>query len=165
MAVMLRTIAGLAAILILVGCDKKHSKAIVLEKEHIAVRVATPTPNPTAALAETSASDPTVTTEATPSESGDAEEPAEVERTADIAPDEIEVDGYVMKAKARGTSCDPRAAPDEQWLVKVRTTDNGRSFTVHVAQRQFEKVKEGDRVEVIYRAGKYTGTVWNSELK
>jgi hypothetical protein len=47
-----------------------------------------------------------------------------------MADDEIAVDGYVMKPEVRGTSRDPRALKDEQWMVKVRTLDNGRTFQV-----------------------------------
>ena len=42
------------------------------------------------------------------------------EQTRAIGDDEITVDGYVMKPEVRGTSHDPRALKDEQWLVKVR---------------------------------------------
>ena len=78
--------------------------------------------------------------------------------------DEITLDGYVMKREARGTSRDPRALKDEQWLVKVRMIDDGRTFNVQADQRQFDKLKEGDRVQVRYRIGKYTKTVWSAEI-
>ena len=31
-------------------------------------------------------------------------------------------------------------------------------------ERQWEKLRENDRVKVTYRAGKYTGTVWDAEI-
>jgi hypothetical protein len=72
--------------------------------------------------------------------------------------DEIAVDSYVMKPEVRGTSRDPRALKDEQWLVKVRVVYSGRTLNVHADQSQFEKLKTGDRVDIRYRVGKYTGT-------
>jgi hypothetical protein len=82
-----------------------------------------------------------------------------------MAPDEISVDGFVMKAEVRGTSRDPRATTDEQWRVRVRTTDGGRTFNLHADKAQFETLRAGDRVKVSYRVGKYTGTVWASDLE
>jgi len=73
--------------------------------------------------------------------------------------------GYVMKPEARGTSRDPRALKDEQWLVKVRMSDNGRTFNVQADQGQFDKLKEGDRIQVKYRLGKYTKTVWEAQIE
>ena len=82
-----------------------------------------------------------------------------------IADDEITVDGYVMKPETRGTSRDPRALKDEQWLVKVRMLDDGRRIQVHADRAQWEKLHENDRVKVRYRTGKYTGTVWAAEIE
>lgn len=81
-----------------------------------------------------------------------------------MAPDEIAVDGVVMKKAVRGTSRDQRATTDERWIVKVRT-DNGRIFNLHSDKTRFEKLHAGDRVHVVYRVGKYTGTVWSSDLE
>src|SRR5438874_10880040 len=86
-------------------------------------------------------------------------------QSASTPDDEITVDGYVMKPEARGTSRDPRALKTEQWLVKVRMIDDGRTFNVQAEQAQFDKLKEGDRVKVRYRIGKYTKTVWGSEIE
>jgi hypothetical protein len=69
-----------------------------------------------------------------------------------------------MKPEARGTSRDPRALQDEQWLVKVRMIDDGRTFNLQTEQAQFDKLKESDRVKVRYRLGKYTKTVWAAEI-
>ncbi len=82
-----------------------------------------------------------------------------------MADDEIAVDGHVMKPEVRGTSRDPRALKDEQWLVKVRMLDNGRTFQVPADQAQWEKLRENDRVKIKYRTGKYTGTIWAAEIE
>jgi hypothetical protein len=82
-----------------------------------------------------------------------------------MADDEIAVDGHVMKPEVRGTSRDPRALKDEQWLVKVRMLNNVRTLQVPADQAQWEKLRENDRVKVRYRTGKYTGTVWTVEIE
>lgn len=125
----------------LTGCDKKSGEAVVLAKEHI--DAALPTTEPP-------------TTESAPSPD------AEIRPMAD---DEIDVDGYVMKAEARGTSRDPRAFKHERWLVKVRMLDNGRTFQVPADQTKWKKLRENDRVKVRYRTGKYTGAVWAAEIE
>jgi hypothetical protein len=123
------------------GCEKKSGEAVVLAKEHI-----------DAALPTTE----TPATESTPSPD---------EQLRPMANDEIAVDGYVMKPEARGTGRDPRALKHEQWIVKVRMLDNGRTFQVPVDQTKWEKLRENDRVKVRYRTGKYTGTVWAAEIE
>ena len=125
----------------MVGCEKESGDVVVLAKEHIA---------PALPIAETSNAQSAPTPD---------------EQPRPIADDEITVDGYVMKPEARGTSRDPRALKAEQWLVKVRMIDDGRTFNVHAEQAQFDKLKEGDRVKVKYRIGKYTKTVWGSEIE
>ena len=144
---MLRFVLRLLAIFCLAGCEKQSGEAVVLAKEHIA---AVPP------ISETSpAGFP-----ASPNEiSNSAEQPRPIDD------DEITVDGYVMKPEVRGTSHDPRVLKDEQWLVKVRTIDDGRTFNVQAEQGQFDKLKEGDRVQVRYRIGKYTKTVWDAEIE
>jgi hypothetical protein len=82
-----------------------------------------------------------------------------------MAADEIAADGYVMKPEARGTSRDPRALQHEQWIVRVRMLDNGRTFQVLADQAKWEKLRENDRVKVRYRTGKYTGSVWAAEIE
>ena len=124
-----------------VGCEKKSGEAVVLAKEHIAAApLIAETPNAQSAA-------------------GPSEQPPPV------ADDEITVDGYVMKPEARGTSRDPRALKAEKWLVKVRMTNDGRTFNVQADQEQFDKLKEDDRVQVRYRTGKYTKTVWAAEIE
>ena len=143
----LRFVPGLLAIFCLVGCEKHSGEAIVLTKEHIAA--APP-------ISETSPA-------------GSPASPNEISTTSEelrpVGDDEITVDGYVMKPEVRGTSRDPRALKDEQWRVKVRMIYDGRTFNVQAEQRQFDKLKEGDRVQVRYRLGKYTKTVWDAEIE
>lgn len=129
-------VVALSLLLVLGGCEKKSGEGIVLAKEHIA-----------AALPNTQAA------------------PGPDERARRIADGEITVDGYVMKPEVRGTSRDPRALKAEQWLVKVRMIDNGRTIQVHADQAQWQKLRENDRVKVRYRVGKYTGTVWYAEIE
>jgi hypothetical protein len=125
----------------MIGCEKESGSAAVLAKEHIAAALPlAETPNAQSA-------------------------PSPNEQPRPIADDEITVDGYVMKPEARGTSRDPRALKAEQWLVKVRMIDDGRTFNVQAEQAQFDKLKEGERVTVKYRIGKYTKTVWGSEIE
>ncbi|MFL6552595.1 MAG: hypothetical protein ACJ8KF_05555 [Chthoniobacterales bacterium] len=114
----------------LTGCDKNSGEAVVLAKEHIDARLPTAeTPN----------------TESTPGPD---------EKLRPMADDEVAVEGYVMKPEARGTSRDPRALTHEQWIVKVRILDNGRTFQVPADQAQWEKLREKDQVKVRYRTGK-----------
>jgi hypothetical protein len=132
-----------AAFLIIAGtgCEKNSGQAVVLAKEHIDAALPTvETPNAESA-------------------------PSPDEQLRPMANDEIAVDGYVMKPEARGTSRDPRALKHEQWIVKVRMLDNGRTFQVPADQARWEKLRENDRVKVKYRSGKYTGTVWAAEIE
>ena len=125
----------------LVGCEKKSGEAVVLAKEHIAA-------------APPNAETPTAQSAAGPNE-----------QLRPVADDEITVDGHVMKPEVRGTSRDPRALQAEQWLVKVRMIADARTFNVPAEQKQFDKLKEGDRVKVRYRVGKYTNAVWAAEIQ
>lgn len=125
----------------LAGCAKKRGEAIVVAKEHIDVAEITPSPSPGASPVN--------------------DEPAIREMT----PDEIEVDGVVMKKDVRGTSKDPRAASEEKWLLKVELVGVGRSFNIYTDRAHYDKLKVGDRIKVRYSEGKYTGTVWGSEIE
>ena len=143
----MRFVFGLLAIVCLAGCEKQSGDAVVLAKEHIAA--APP-------ISEMWPGGPA----ASPNEiSSNGEQPRP------IGDEEITVDGYVMKPEVRGTSRDPRALQDEQWLVKVRMINNRRTFNVQAEQGQFDELKEGDRVQVRYRLGKYTKTVWGAEIE
>ena len=125
----------------LVACEKKRGEAVVLTKEHIDAAL------PTAETPKTQSA------------------PSPDEQLRPMADGEIAVDGYVMKPETRGTSRDPRALSHEQWIVKVRMLDNGRTFQVPADQTKWEKLRENDRVKVRYRTGKYSGTVWAAEIE
>jgi hypothetical protein len=72
---------------------------------------------------------------------------------------------YVAAAKQGDEIKDQRATNNEQWIVKVRMLDNGRKIQVRADRAQWEKLRENDRVKVTYRAGKYTGTVWDADIQ
>jgi hypothetical protein len=146
-------VAGLILTLSVTGCSKKSGLAVVLEKEHIAAREIPPSPSP-----QQSASSSTPTPEP-------AEVVLEESKLRELGEDEIVVNTYVMKKEDRGTSRDPRAREHEQWFVEVQLVHGGRRFNVHTDRAQWEKLKTGDRVNVSYREGKYTGTVWSAEIK
>ena len=155
-----QVIFGLVAVMVtsvtLAGCWKKSGQAVVLDKEHIAAAEITPTPAPTA---EQSAS-PSSSTPASNELASQEEVPLR-----ELAEDEIEVDSYVMKKDVRGTSRDPRARPDEQWIVNVQMIEDLRRIKVQTDNAHFDKVKVGDRIKVSYRQGKYTGTVWSADIE
>jgi hypothetical protein len=125
---------------VIIGCEKNRGDAVVLTKEHIDA----------------------APTELTPDAKPESSREVQIRPMTD---DEIAVDGLVMKPEVRGTSRDPRALKDEQWLVKVRTIADGRTFKVATDQAKWEKLRENDRVKVRYRTGKYTGTVWEAEIE
>jgi hypothetical protein len=135
-----RVVAAFLVIAI-TACEKNSGEAVVLAKEHIDAAL------PTAA---------TSNAESTPGPDG---------QLRPMANDEIAVDGYVMKPEERGTSRDPRALKHEQWIVKVRMLDSGRTFQVPADQARWEKLRETDRIKIRYRTGKYTGTVWAAEIE
>ena len=99
-------VAELIFVLGFAGCDKKSGEALVIEKEHIAAKEIQDTP---------SSETPSPAPEATPHYE---ERP--------LRPGEITVGPYVMLAEDRGTSRDPRASSDEQWIVN-RACHQGRS--------------------------------------
>jgi hypothetical protein len=153
----LQVILGLITVMVagvsLAGCHKKGGQAVVLEKEYIAaqeikaspsaeesVNPSSPTPDPAVVVLQ------------------------EEESTVELAEDEIVVDTYVMKKDARGTSRDPRAMKDEQWIVRVRMVADLRRIKVQTDKAHWDKAKIGDRINVSYREGKYTGTVWAAEI-
>jgi hypothetical protein len=148
-------VAGVFVLTAFAGCWKKSGEALVEEKEYIAAGEVPPTP--TATVASEAAVQPGATPQESPAEATYVEK--------ELAPDEIAVDSYVMKKDVRGTSKDPRAQPGrEQWRIRVRMVEGGRSFRVQAEKMQYERLKVGDRVKVRYREGKYTGTVWNAEI-
>jgi len=72
---------------------------------------------------------------------------------------------YVSVVKAGEEIRDERATNQEQWIVKLRMLDNGRRIEVRADQARWQKLQKNDRVKVSYRIGKYTGTVWYSEIE
>src|SRR5215218_339799 len=72
---------------------------------------------------------------------------------------------YVAAAKEGEAIKDQRPTNHEQWIVKVQMRENGRTIEVRADRAQWEKLHEKDQVKVTYRVGKYTGTVWDAEIK
>jgi len=72
---------------------------------------------------------------------------------------------YVAAVKQGDEIKDERATSHEQWIVKARMVDNGRTIEVHVDRGQWEKLRSRDRVKVTYRVGKYTETVWDAQIE
>ena len=72
---------------------------------------------------------------------------------------------YVAAMKQGEEVKDERATNYEQWIVKVRMLDNSRAISVRADRGQWERLRENDRVKVAYRTGKYTGTIWDAEIK
>ena len=127
--------------LCLASCAKKRGEAIVVAKEHIDVAEIKPSPSPGSSPVN--------------------EEPV----IQEMAPDEIDVDGIVMKKEVRGTSKDPRAGSEEKWLIKVEMVGVSRRFNIYSDRAHYDRVKAGDRIKVRYSEGKYTGTVCGSEIE
>jgi hypothetical protein len=139
----------------LVGCDKKRSEAIVIEKEHIDVAEIKPSPTPERAPE---------TAQSRADKSPSPEEPVYSEAPP-LAADEIEVDGRVMKKGVRGTSKDPRATKDEQWRVTVNIPAARQSHMIQTDRAHYDKVKIGDRITIRYRVGQFTGMVWYAAIE
>ena len=149
--------ATMLATMGLIGCDKKTGEAVVLSKEHIDAKPPT---------AETPNMSPTgVQGTARPTETQAESAPTPDVQIREMADDEIDVEGYVMKPEVRGTSRDPRAKENEQWLVKVRILDVGRTIQFPADKVQWGKLRENDRIRVKYRTGKYTGSIWTAEIE
>jgi hypothetical protein len=143
----------LSTIMAFAGCEKKSGTAVIILKEHIPVREKGR--SPASEIAKTPKSEP----------SGRSKKPVINEEKEMDRDGTITVDGYVMAPEVRGTGHDPRALSHEQWIVTVRLVDTGHSFHVQTDRAQFEKLNNADLVQVIYRVGKYTGTVWDAEIK
>ena len=133
-----RLVVGLALLMCFAGCEKRRSEATVIGKEYIAPAV-------TASSSSAVPSHPKL-------------------RQRGSGDEEITVDSYMMKSSVRGTGLDPRALKDEQWLLKIRTTTDGRTFNVPTDQKHFQQLNLGSRVVVEYRTGKYTGSIWAAEI-
>jgi len=140
-----------SVLLVLSGCSKTSGEAEVLEKEHIAAREPSPTPTSPAP------DGPAVSPPASPADD------SYTERT--LAEDEIVVDTIVMKKDVRGTSRDPRAHTDEQWIVRIRMIADSRGLTAFTEKKRWETLKPGDRVKVTYSKGNYTGSIWSVRIE
>jgi len=134
------------------ACDKKRSEAVVIAKEHI--DVAEVKPSPTAARPSEEAREKAADSKAN-----------EEAVSREMAPDEIDVDGFVMKKEVRGTGKDPRAQSDEQWRITVRIADARQSHTIQSDRAHYDKLKVGDRIRVRYRQGQFTGQVWIADIE
>ena len=138
---LVRLVISVFLALSLTACSKKTGEAIVVSKEHIDAREPI-SPSPSA-----------------------GETPAKEETSyREMAPDEIDVEGFVMKKEVRGTNKDPRASTEEQWRVTVEMVNVSRSFVVRTDRAHYERFKKGDRVKVRYKEGNYTGTVWGADF-
>src|SRR4030095_14635585 len=115
------------------GCSRKSGEAVVLEKEHIAAAEIRETPS---AAPGNSTTSPTLTPGSAAND--------EAETARDLKPGEIVVNGYVMEKDVRGTGKDPRALPDEQWLVRVELISRDSQNDVHPGRGDNEKGKAGD---------------------
>lgn len=129
--------------LALSSCEKRSGEAVVLSKECIPIAEVSPTPGEQPSSSE-------VGVEAEPSSSS--------------LPDE-EVASENEGPDLRGTSKDPRAVDHEQWIATVRMVSDRRVVEVRVGEQRWSALKEGERVKVRYKVGKYTGTIWSSELE
>ena len=69
-----------------------------------------------------------------------------------------------MPADSLAQGSSPRMT-EEQWIVSVQMVADRRWIDVPVEKARWEKLKEGDRVKVTYREGKYTGTAWAAEIR
>ena len=116
-------------------------------------------------VAESSASPTESTAGSTEPIPGLNESTSSEEVVTELHEDEVNVDGYIMKKNVRGTGKDPRATDHELWTVRVKMIADLRLVDVQTDQGRWEKLKVGDRIKVTYRQGKYTGTVWNSEIE
>jgi phospholipase C len=58
---------------------------------------------------------------------------------------------YVAAVKQGEEIKDQRTINHDQWIVKVRMRDNGRTIEVRADRAQWEKLREKDQVKVTYR--------------
>jgi uncharacterized OB-fold protein len=70
---------------------------------------------------------------------------------------------HIPAATAAATPQEHRLA-EEQWIVNVEMVDDGRRVNLRVDKPVWERVTIGQRLRVTYREGKYTGTIWDSEI-
>jgi len=72
---------------------------------------------------------------------------------------------YIPAAPTDQPIQDEKQLSTEQWKVLVEMRADLRKVNVSVEPAQWEKLKPGDKVNVRYSQGRYTGTIWSSELK
>lgn len=72
---------------------------------------------------------------------------------------------HIAAAAAEQPVREEHQTSQEQWRVKVEMRADLRKVDVLVEPAEWEKLKVGDRVNVRYSQGKYTGTIWSSEIK
>ena len=132
-----------AVVLVYGGCNRHTGEAIVRAKEHI----------PVAEFASSPSANPSSTPATDDAVAPDEQTPGAGIITEDSGPE------------VRGTNKDPRAVDHEQWIVSVEMVNDLRRIEVRVDQPRWEALKVGDRVKVTYKTGKYTGTVWDSEIE
>jgi hypothetical protein len=143
----------LSTVLAFTGCEKKSEQGIVILKEHIPARGK-------GKVAASAVARPPKSEKPVP-----PDKPLANEEEMGRGDGTIKVDGYVMRPEVRGTGQDPRARSHEQWIITVRLVSSGHSFPVQTDKAQFEKLNQPDMVQVIYRIGKYTGKIWDAEIK
>ena len=133
-------LALVACAFVLSGCAKKSGEAIVIGKDYV----------PAIEREETAEPSPS---------------PAVEDATSSASPIDESAETIVDTTDFIGPPIDSRATHREQWIVAVEMIEGGRKIDVRVDPERFNALKEGDRVRVEYREGKYTGTVWSSSIK
>jgi hypothetical protein len=130
---------SLSATFGLTGCLKKSGEAVVIEKVYLP---ALPTPTPGMS----------------PEPSAVAESSSAVTPSPDETEDKDDGDSSLP-------TVDPRASDHEQWIITVQMVADLKRIDVRIDQARWQALKINDRVHVAYRQGKYTGTVWGSDLE
>ena len=78
---------------------------------------------------------------------------------------EVTAKDYVAAAPKDGTPLtDERQLDHERWLINVEMDDRRRTH-VDVTPEAWRALKVGDRVQVDYEQGRYTGTLWGRRLE
>ena len=79
--------------------------------------------------------------------------------------DDGEAEGETPSGAASPAESRSPQTTDEEWIVSVEMVADQRRLNIPVEKARWEKIKEGDRVKVTYREGKYTGTAWTAEIR
>jgi hypothetical protein len=72
---------------------------------------------------------------------------------------------HVAPALADAKELKEGQTSQEQWKIVVEMRGDLRKVNVLVKPEEWERLKAGDRVNVRYSQGKYTGTIWSSEIR